>query len=174
MPDADLFLELAGIAGVFVGFGALIAIRSGATLAMDEVAQMRAMVAMGVWAVIAALAPVTLGRYDLSGHQLWAVSSAAALLTGLLIFASLARTAEYRANWGAQAAMPRPRWLMAVEGIAYALYMIVLVLTPIVVLLGVAPDLEAALYFTVVVLILLGAAWVLLSLVLSQRRPASA
>ena len=27
MQDADLFLELAGIAGVFVGFGALIAVR---------------------------------------------------------------------------------------------------------------------------------------------------
>ncbi len=29
MQDADLFMELAGIAGVFVGFGALIAVRSG-------------------------------------------------------------------------------------------------------------------------------------------------
>jgi hypothetical protein len=174
MPDADLFLELAGIAGVFVGFGALIAMRSGATLAVDEIAQMRVMVGMGVWAVIAALAPVTLGRYDLSGHQLWAVSSVVALITGLLIFASLARTPEYRANWRAQATLPRPRWLRVGEGIAYGLYMLVLVLAPIVVLLGVAPDLEAALYFTVVVLILLGAAWVLLSLVLSQRRPASA
>ena len=29
MQDADLFMELAAIAGVFVGFGALIAVRSG-------------------------------------------------------------------------------------------------------------------------------------------------
>jgi hypothetical protein len=35
-------------------------------------------------------------------------------------------------------------------------------------------DLEAALYFTYVVLILLGAGWTLLRLVLSQRSPASA
>jgi hypothetical protein len=38
----------------------------------------------------------------------------------------------------------------------------------------VAPGLEAAFYFTVVVLILLGAAWELLVLVLSQRRPQTA
>jgi len=29
MQDADLFMDLAAIAGVFVGFGALIAVRSG-------------------------------------------------------------------------------------------------------------------------------------------------
>ena len=31
MQDADLLLSLAGIAGVFVGFGALISTRSGST-----------------------------------------------------------------------------------------------------------------------------------------------
>ena len=54
------------------------------------------------------------------------------------------------------------------------LYMIVSLVAPIVIVLGVAPDLEAALYFTVVVLILLGAGWTLLGLVFTQRRPASA
>ena len=54
------------------------------------------------------------------------------------------------------------------------LYMIAVVLAPIVVVLGVAPELETALYFAVVVLILLGAAWLLLELVFSQRLPESA
>jgi hypothetical protein len=40
--------------------------------------------------------------------------------------------------------------------------------------LGVAPNLEAARYFTYVVLILLGAAWTLLGLVYSQRVPQTA
>ena len=51
--------------------------------------------------------------------------------------------------------------------------MIASLLTPIIIMLGVAPDLEAALYFTVVVLILLGAGWALLELVFAQRRPAT-
>ena len=49
-----------------------------------------------------------------------------------------------------------------------------MVLAPVVIVLGVAPDLEAALYFTVLVLILLVAAWSLMSLVFAQRRPATA
>lgn len=53
------------------------------------------------------------------------------------------------------------------------LYMIVSLLTPIVIMLGVAADLEAALYFTVLVLILLGAGWILLGLAFMQRRPAT-
>jgi hypothetical protein len=36
MQDADLFLSLAGIAGVFVGFGALISVRSGDPSEADE------------------------------------------------------------------------------------------------------------------------------------------
>ena len=34
MQDTELFMELAGIAGVFVGFGALIAVRTGEVSAM--------------------------------------------------------------------------------------------------------------------------------------------
>ncbi len=67
MQDADLFLELAGIAGVFVGFGALIAVRSSGPSEPLEVAPMRAVVSLGMMAVIAALAPVTLGRFGLTG-----------------------------------------------------------------------------------------------------------
>jgi hypothetical protein len=44
----------------------------------------------------------------------------------------------------------------------------------IAIVLGVAPDLEAALYFTVVVLFLVQAAWTLLWLVFMERRPATA
>jgi hypothetical protein len=47
--------------------------------------------------------------------------------------------------------------------------MLVAVGAPIVIVLDLLPELEAALYFTVVVAILLGAAWLLLALVYSQR-----
>ena len=49
MQDADLYLSLAGIAGVFVGFGALISTRSGGTSDANAVAYMRAVVWMGLW-----------------------------------------------------------------------------------------------------------------------------
>jgi hypothetical protein len=36
MPDTEGFLELAGIGGVFVGFAALIAVRSGGPSGLED------------------------------------------------------------------------------------------------------------------------------------------
>ena len=177
MQDVELFLSLAEIAGVFVGFGALIAVRSGGASDVHEVVYMRAVVWMGMMTVVAALAPVTLGRYDLAAHQVWALSSVLILVAGGVMFASMARTPEYKTAWTAELEadrVARSRRLVVVGTAAYALYMLALVLAPIVIMLGVASDLEGALYFTVVVLILLGAGWTLLARVLAQRRPATA
>ena len=174
MQDADLFLSVAGIAGVFVGFGALIAVRSGGPSEVEEIAFMRTVVALGMLTVVAALAPVTLGRYDLTEHHVWALGSALALVGSLLMVVVSARTPEFRAGWATSVAAARLTPGDAAGWAVYVLYVVVLVLTPIVIMLGVAPDLEAALYFTYTVLILLGAGWTLLSLVYMQRRPASA
>ena len=171
MQDADLFLELAGIAGVFVGFGALIAVRSGGPSEPQEVAPMRAIVSIGLAAVVAALAPVTLSRYGVTDRQVWALSSVLVFVGLIGILAVNVRTPEYRASWETT---HRSGWSAVVEGAAWVAYMGSLVLTPIIVMLGVAPDLDAALYFTLVVLLLLGAGWTLLWLVFAQRRRASA
>ena len=55
-------------------------------------------------------------------------------------------------------------WVLLVGGTALALVVIVL---------GLLPELEGALYFMVLVLILLLAAWALMSLVFMERRPAA-
>ena len=68
----------------------------------------------------------------------------------------------------------RPRVVEVVELAAWVLLVGGAALAPIIIVLGLAPKLEAALYFTVLVLILLLAAWALMSLVFMQRRPASA
>ena len=107
MQDADLFVGLAGIAGVFVGFAALIAVRSGGPTDPLEVAPMRMMVSMAMLTIVAALAPVTLVRYDLTDHQVWALSSALILVGWLLILAVSARTPEYRAGWSTSMAETR-------------------------------------------------------------------
>jgi hypothetical protein len=174
MQDADLFVGLAGIAGVFVGFAALIAVRSGGPTDPLEVAPMRMMVSMAMLTIVAALAPVALGRYDLTDHQVWAMSSALSLAGWFLTVVVSSRTPEYRAGWATSIAETRLTPGDVVGWAFYALYLTVSLLAPIVIVLGVAPELEAALYFTVVVLLLLGAGWILLGLVFAQRRPASA
>jgi Na+/melibiose symporter-like transporter len=177
MQDADLFMELAGIAGVFVGFGALIAVRGGGATGREEVAGVRGVVSMGALTIVAALAPVTLSRYEVTEHQVWALSAVLVLVGLVVMIGAMARTPEYRGNWSAEIEATRmaqrPRWLVAVEGAAYVLSMLAWVAIPIIVVLGVAPDLEAALYFTVVVLSLAMAGWTLLGLVYLQRGPSA-
>jgi hypothetical protein len=177
MQDADLFMELAAIAGVFVGFGALIAVRGGGVSGREEVSGVRGVVSMGALTIAVALAPVTLSRYELPEHQVWALSAVLVVVGLVVMIAAMARTPEYRASWSveieAARTAQRPRWLVAVEGAAYVLGMLAWVGIPIIVVLGVAPDLEAALYFTVVVLSLAMAGWTLLGLVYLQRGPSA-
>jgi hypothetical protein len=176
MQDADLFLGLAGIAGVFVGFGALIAVRSGGPTEPQEVTPVRGIVSMGMLAVLAALDPVTLARFDLTEHQVWGLSSALMLLGWFAIMLALVRTPEYKPNAVAmlEADRARPRWLVVIEGVVWGLYVLAALITPVVIILGLVPELEAALYFAAVVLILLGAGWFLLVLVFAQRPPMTA
>jgi hypothetical protein len=163
MQDTELFMELAGIAGVFVGFGALIAVRSGGASDAHEVAYIRSIVSIAVWVAVAALAPVTLGRYGLAGHDLWLACSVLALVLVVVLFAVNSRTPEMRQEYS-QARLTR-------EGAVNALLVAGLVVTLILVLLGPVPDQEPALYLTAVELGLLATAWTLLFLVFSQRRP---
>jgi hypothetical protein len=172
MQDTELFLSLAGIAGVFVGFGALISTREGGASEPQEVSAVRVVVAMGVMTIIGTLAPVTLGRYDLTDHQVLALSSVLVLVGSLGMTFIHIRTPEYKAFMATP--MGRSRIVEVVQLAAWVLLVGGAILAPIVIVLGVAPELEAALYFTVLVLLLLVAAWALMSLVFMQRRPASA
>jgi p-aminobenzoyl-glutamate transporter AbgT len=67
----------------------------------------------------------------------------------------------------------RARWIAVFESAASMVGILAMVLIPLIILLGVVPDLEAGLYFAGVALILLSAAWLLLGLVFQQRMPES-
>ncbi len=169
MQDADLFMELAGIAGVFVGFGALIAVRSGGASDAFEVAWMRGVVSVGLVAVLAALAPVVISRYGLAEHEVWAVSSVLFLVCFVGIFAINNISPEARvADQGI------PRRVLVIRFAIWVPSVIVLFVSPIAIILGVAPVREEALYFTLVALALLGSAIALRMLVFTGRRLALA
>jgi hypothetical protein len=57
MQDTELFLSLAEIAGVFVGFGALIAVRSAGPTEAGDVTGIRWVMSTAIFVVIAALTP---------------------------------------------------------------------------------------------------------------------
>ena len=169
MPGTEGFLELAGIAGVFVGFGALIAVRSGGASDAFETTYMRFVVWLGMLTVVAALAPVTLGPYGLGEHEVWVLSCAILVAAYLAMGIVNVRMPESRA---VDAAASRTH-KVAEYGISVLLGIPTLIAV-ILIVLGLRPELEAALYRTVVVLVLLGAGGTLLYLVYSQRRPQAA
>jgi Na+/melibiose symporter-like transporter len=90
----DLFLSLTQIAGVSVGFRALIAVRSGGTMEVSEVNSIRWVVTTGIWVVITALAPPIVSNYGLTGHELWLVCSLLALALLAVMIVVFARTPE--------------------------------------------------------------------------------
>jgi hypothetical protein len=123
-------------------------------------------VGLAIMVVVAALAPVVMSRYDVSGHELWVACSllVLTLFWGVRIATNL--TPEHRAvvdpMSGAEAA--RQLLLMALFEVPWHLALILVVL-------GLLPDQEPALYLTAVVLLLFEGAYFLLVLVFSQGSP---
>ena len=108
MQDADLLVQLAGIAGVFVGFGALISVRSGGPSEASEVNSIRWVVTIAIWVVIVALAPVIISRYDISDRELWLACSLLALALLAIMIVVYGRAPENRADIAETfASMPR-------------------------------------------------------------------
>jgi hypothetical protein len=150
MQDTELLLSLAEIAGVFVGFGALIAVRTGATMQASEVNSIRWPVTIAIWVVIAALAPVFISSYGISGHQLWLVCSLLALALLVVMVVVFARTPENRADVAATFATAPWMKLALYAGLTFWLPFVLLLLALTLVVLGPAPDREQALYLTAV------------------------
>ena len=169
MQDADLLVQLAGIAGIFVGFGALISVRSGGASDAHEVTYIRAVVTSALWVVIAALAPVIVSRYDLAGHGLWLACSLLALVLLLGQWIVNERATESR-ELGA--AYSRAQTIVVLA--SYLGLMIPTIAALVLIVLGPFPDQEPALYLTAVGLGLVMGALTLLFLVFSQRRPQTA
>jgi hypothetical protein len=169
MQDVELFLSMAEIAGVFVGFAALISVRSGGANDAHEVTFIRAVVTVAIWVVIAALAPVIVSRYGVTGHGLWTACSLLALVLLLGQWILNERTTESRelgAVWS--------RAQTIATGASYLGLMIPTIAALVLVVLGLFPDQEQALYLTAVGLGLFLGALTLLFLVFSQRRPQTA
>jgi len=165
----DLFVAIAEIAGVFVGFGALIGVTRRTEIEMSQLGRIRAVVTIGLTVVVAALVPVVLGGYGIAGHGLWFASSLIFLvLNGAVIVLSLRRPENRTLMAGQARANPATAaffWLLLEIPVQAPL---VLVLT------GLWPNLEPAFYTTSLVFSLFEAAYVLAQLVYAEISPPSA
>lgn len=168
MPEPAVFIAIAEIAGVFVGFGALISVTRRADVEAAQLGAIRAVVTAGLTVVVAALIPVVLGAYGLEGRTLWFVSSVLFLgLSWAVIGLSLRSESNRRLM--ASLAKERPAsvmffWLALELPIQIPLILAVL---------GLFPDLDQAFYVTALAFNLFEAAFVLAQLVYSQHNNAA-
>lgn len=162
MEDIVLFVTIAEIAGVFVGFTALIGVTRRTEIEAAQLGQLQAVVTIGLLVVVAALVPVGLDAYGVSGHALWVASSIAYLLLNWIASGLALRRPINRRLAAAQASaspvITAFFWLLEVA-IHVAL---------ILAILGVNRDLDMAFYLTALVVHLFEAAFVLAQLVYAQ------
>lgn len=95
--ETDLFVHFAEIAGVFVGFGALISLRSARPTDPHDVVYIQGVLALGVWVVIAALVPIAVSRYGVHDDALWRPCALGALPIWVIFMIAFNRTAASRA-----------------------------------------------------------------------------
>jgi hypothetical protein len=158
MPAFDLFLSLAEIAGVFVGFGALIAVRSGDRMAVSGVNDIRWVVTTGIWVVIVGLLPIIVSGYGLTDHELWLVCSLVALTVLGVMLVMFGRIPENRAELAETQATTRWTVIALWAAPTFWLPAAALIVALVLVALGLFPDQERALYLTAAALgLLMGA-----------------
>lgn len=79
-PDSSLFLAVAQIAGIFVGFGGIIGSLGDFHARTDAAKLLQSVVTLSLGVMTAALIPATLMQFHLDPQTLWQLSAAAFLL----------------------------------------------------------------------------------------------
>ncbi|GHG58601.1 hypothetical protein GCM10012320_32330 [Sinomonas cellulolyticus] len=163
MPDTGLLLAVAEIAGIFVGFGALISVRSTDPGDAVIISSLRFVTWVGVWILISCLAPVALSQLGFTGHVLWltcALFALAALIALWLMDISSPESKSF-----ARLSSRSLRRLRAVYvGVGGPLGA-GLIASLAAVALGIWPEAERGLYFAAVVLGMALAGFTLLTVV---------
>lgn len=161
--ETELFVHFAEIAGIFVGFGALISQRSGRPRDPHDVVYLRGVLIEGVWVVIVALVPVTISRYGVREDAVWLPSAVFALVLWAVFVVVFNRQADVRSlNWSPET-MDRFFPLVGLPlhvAIAGSLVLIVV---------GAWSGLAEALYVTALAAGVVFASYTLLALVMSQN-----
>lgn len=157
-----LFITIAEIAGVFVGFAALIGVTRRTEIEAAQLGQIQAVVTIGLVVIVAALIPVGLDAYGASGSGLWVTSSIIYLLLNWIVSGLALRRPVNRQLAAAQASSSPVTtgffWLLE------AAIHVPLLLA----IFGVNRDIDPAFYLTALIVHLFEAAFVLAQLVYAQ------
>ncbi|MFX0168816.1 MAG: hypothetical protein ACFE89_05575 [Candidatus Hodarchaeota archaeon] len=166
--DTGLFIAIAEIAGVFVGFGALISLIRPDEVEATQLARIRGLVTVGLTIIIAALIPIAINLYGVSDHPLWLISS--------LIFYSLnwfVMILSFRDPVNRELMKTQTKTSPIISVLFWALLEVPLHFLLILTILGLFPHLDLAFYTTALLFFLFEAAFALVQVVHSQTEPQS-
>jgi hypothetical protein len=149
--DLEIFLSIAQIAGVFIGFGALISFSHDQ--ATRTPAPLRAVVVLGLTVMLASLLPPTLAWYGIDDGRLWRWIA----ITGFLL--NPEHWAWLKADVKTHPMLNFLFWIVLEVPIQLPLFLASL---------GTAPELAPAFYLTALTINLFEAAFMLARLVLSR------
>lgn len=160
IQDVELFIALAEIAGVFVGFGALISLTRKNSIEFSQLGRIRAVVSIGLAIIVAALIPIGLSLYNIGDHNLWLISSIIFLAIIWIMNISSLRKSEYRKLATSQVH----------EYPIFSIFFWILLEAPIHILLiltviGPFPELKSAFYLSAILFHLFEAALILVQIV---------
>ena len=155
VQNAEIFIGIAHLAGIFVGFETLISATH-----QKEGARIRGIVTVGLMTIIAALIPIGLGSYGLSGHSLWFLSSLIYLCLNWTVMILSLRMPENRALVRSQTKTSSIFFWLIFE--------VPLEVPLILTIIGLFPDLEQAFYITALLFNLFSAAYVLSQIVYTK------
>jgi hypothetical protein len=166
--DIELFIAIAEIAGVFVGFGALISLTRKNAIDYAQLGRLRGVVSVALVVIVAALIPVGISLYDITGHDLWLVSS---IIFLILVWAQIIISLR----------KPKNRELLTkqtVDNPVMSMFFWILLEAPIhisllLVLIGIYPDFEPGLYTTALLFHLFEATFLLVQIVNYQMKPST-
>jgi len=161
-------VHFAEIAGVFVGFGALISLRSARPTDLHDVAYVEGVLALGVWVVVFALVPIAVARFGVHGVALWLPCALVALASWAIFVIAFSRTAASRAVNRSPERLDR---LFPVVGLPLH---VVIAGSLVLIIFGVRPGIDEALYITALAAGVILAGYTLLMSGMSQTdAPAS-
>lgn len=165
MNELNLFIELAGVAGVFVGFGALISATNQGEVPSRQLGQIRTVVTTGLIVIVAALIPLALERYGFNGHRLWFSSGLVFFIVSWLVILLALRRPENR-----ETALTEARSHPIQSMLFWLLLELPVQVSLVLILLGLSAEFEGALYLTALIFNLFQAAFVLTQFVYNQER----
>lgn len=162
--DFNLLIRIAQLAGVFVGFGALISVLDSRNANRSQLTQIRAVVSIGLIVIVASLLPIGLGRYGVTGQDLWRVCG---LVFLVLVWA--VTILSLRMTEGRQLALTRVQSNPLGTAFFWIALEIPLQVPLILTVIGSHAHLAPAFYITALILHIFEAAFVFAQFVYSQQ-----